>query len=42
MPDCGHVYDDWFRPSINLASIFDDDHLDRCSSATCPECGCDV
>ena len=42
-PNCRHEYEDWFRPSINLTlDDFDDDYLDRCSSATCPNFGCTV
>ena len=42
-PNCGQVYEDGYRPSINLGlDNFDDDYLDRCSSATCPGCGCKV
>ena len=27
-PDCGHIYEDWYRPSINLSlDDFDDDYL---------------
>ncbi len=36
---CGHVYEDWIRPSINLMlDDFDQDYLDEASSVTCPEC----
>lgn len=39
-PRCGHEYDDWFRPSVNLdLDDFDDDYLRRASTATCPSCG---
>ena len=38
-PKCGHVYQDWFRGSVNLdLDDFDEEYLDQCSSATCPEC----
>jgi predicted RNA-binding Zn-ribbon protein involved in translation (DUF1610 family) len=38
-PNCGAEYQDWIRPSINLSiDTFDDDYLDRASSATCPKC----
>ena len=37
-PKWGHLYQDWFRGSVNLdLDPFDDEHLDQCSSATCPE-----
>lgn len=42
-PKCGHVYEDWFRASINadldpeLAA--DADYMRRASTATCPKCG---
>ena len=27
---CGHIYEDWYRPSINLSlDDFDDDYLER-------------
>ena len=45
MPDslvliiAGTAYQDWFRPSINLSlDDFDDEYLDRATSATCPNC----
>jgi len=38
-PKCGHVYEDLFRGSVNLdLDPFGEEHLDQCSSATCPEC----
>ena len=37
-PKCGHLYQDWFRGSVNLdLDDFDEEYLDQCSSATCPE-----
>ena len=39
-PDCGHVYRDWYRASIDVAlDDFDADYLERASTTTCPECG---
>ena len=39
-PDCGHVYEDWYRPSINMSlDDFDDDYLEEATTTTCPECG---
>ena len=39
-PQCGHVYSDWYRPSINLTlDDFDEEHLEEASTSTCPECG---
>jgi hypothetical protein len=39
-PDCGEVYGDWHRASINLMlDDFHGDYLDEASSATCPACG---
>lgn len=36
---CGHVFEDFIRGSINLSlDNFDDDYLDRCNYATCPNC----
>ena len=38
-PKCGNLYEGWYRGSVNLdLDPFDDEHLDQCSSATCPEC----
>ena len=38
-PQCGHTYEDWWRPSVNLdLDDFDDEYLDACMSAVCPEC----
>ena len=38
-PKCGHVYQDWYRPSINLRlDHFDDAYLERVSTSTCPKC----
>ena len=42
-PDCGHIYEDWYRPSINLSlDSFDDAYLEEASTTTCPECGVKV
>ena len=39
-PKCGKVYEDWYRASVNLMlDDFDEDYLDECSSAACPDCG---
>ena len=39
-PDCGYVYLDWYRPSINLSlDSFDDAYLEEASTTTCPACG---
>ena len=39
-PDCGRVYRDWYRASINLAlDDFDADYLEQASTTTCPACG---
>ena len=38
-PKCGHFYKDWYRASVNLdLDDFDEEYLDRCSTATCPHC----
>ena len=38
-PGCGKSYQDWWRPSINLAlEDFDEEYLDRASSAVCDHC----
>lgn len=42
-PQCGKVYEDWYRPSINLTlDDFDEEYLEEASTATCPECGLKV
>lgn len=40
-PECGREYEDWWRPSINLAlgEHFDEEYLEAARSATCPGCG---
>ncbi len=38
-PQCGAVYLDGYRPSINLTlEDFDDEYLDAASTSTCPGC----
>lgn len=38
-PQCGLTYEDWWRPSVNLAlDAFDADYLDEATSATCLRC----
>jgi DNA-directed RNA polymerase subunit RPC12/RpoP len=38
-PECGGIYQDWIRRSVNLSlDDFDDEYLDQCSSAVCPAC----
>jgi len=42
-PGCGLPYQDWWRQSVNFRlDDFDDDYLEQCSSATCPDCGLKV
>jgi len=36
-PACGHYYQDWRRDESYLDD-FDEDYLDKCRSATCPQC----
>lgn len=39
-PRCGHVYQDWYRASLNLElDDFDDAYVEEASTATCPACG---
>ena len=39
-PKCGHVYKDWWRPSINLGlDDFDEAYLIEATTSTCPKCG---
>lgn len=38
-PKCNLIYEDWWRPSVNLdLDHFDAAYLEKCSSATCPRC----
>ncbi len=38
-PDCGLVYEDWYRPSLNLdLDDFDEEYVREASTATCPSC----
>ena len=38
-PKCWHLYEDWFRASVNLdLDPFDSEYVEQCSTATCPEC----
>ena len=39
-PECHKTYDDWYRGSVNLdLDDFDEEYIDKCSSAVCPHCG---
>jgi len=40
-PRCGHEWTDWCRASVNLDldPWADEDYLEECATATCPECG---
>lgn len=38
-PNCDRQYEDWYRGSVNLGlDDFDEEYLDKCSSAVCPHC----
>jgi hypothetical protein len=39
-PQCGQIYKDWWRPSINLSlgERFSDEYLEEASTSTCPTC----
>ena len=38
-PQCGHLYEDWFRASVNLdLDPFDSEYVEECATATCPKC----
>jgi hypothetical protein len=42
-PQCGTVYEDWYRPSINFGldpGLADPEYVDAASSATCPNPEC--
>ena len=42
-PSCAYEYDDWFRPSLNLAiENLEDDYVREATTATCPRCGMTV
>lgn len=42
-PRCQTVYQDWWRPSVNLnLEDFDAEYLEQCSTATCSNCGSKV
>lgn len=36
-PECQHRYEDWYR-TVGFGDHFDDEYLDKCSSAVCPKC----
>ncbi len=39
-PECGEVYRDWYRASLNLdLDDFDEAYIGEASTATCPACG---
>lgn len=40
-PECGTVYDDWYRASINfdLGEDFDEEYVREATTTTCPKCG---
>jgi predicted RNase H-like nuclease len=39
-PECGHIYQDWYRSSINLTlEPFDEEYLEQATTSTCPKCG---
>ena len=39
-PKCGRVYEDGYRPSINLQlDDFDEEYLEQATTSTCPHCG---
>lgn len=39
-PECDHVYEDWWRPSMNLGvDDFDEQYITEATSSTCPQCG---
>jgi predicted RNA-binding Zn-ribbon protein involved in translation (DUF1610 family) len=42
-PNCGTIYTDWWRPSINASldpeMAADREYMEAASTATCPDCG---
>lgn len=40
-PECGAVYEDWYRPSINLAlePWRTDEEVEKMATVCCPRCG---
>ena len=42
-PGCKKRYQDWWRASSNLGlDNFDEEYLEKASTATCPDCGLKV
>ena len=42
-PKCEHVYEDWYRGSINLTmDHFDEEYIEEATTAKCPNCGLKV
>lgn len=38
-PQCGHLYEDWYRASLNLEiDDFDEEYIKEATTSTCPEC----
>lgn len=40
-PSCGHVFEDSYRPGVNLdldPELANESYLHECLHATCPEC----
>jgi hypothetical protein len=38
-PGCSHIFEEWYRRSANSdLDDFDEEYLDKCSSAVCPRC----
>lgn len=38
-PSCGRLFEDWYRPSVNLQlDDFDEEYMREATTATCPEC----
>lgn len=42
-PECGHIFEDWYRPSINAdldpEMATDAEYMRQATTATCPSCG---
>jgi predicted RNA-binding Zn-ribbon protein involved in translation (DUF1610 family) len=39
-PQCGNLYEDWYRAPLNLTlDDFDDEYVQEATTATCPTCG---
>ena len=39
-PKCGHIYEDWWRPSVNLGlDDFEETYITEATTSSCSKCG---